>query len=94
MVGSLATLLLHLMAKRCENLSHHTLSSGLRSDSTEFMMGTVSSEHLGFCFFIFLYYTFLFFFGSVLQTKLAIRHLFGARKYSLSYRIVLRRYGQ
>jgi len=45
----------------------------------------VSSEDLGF---LFLVPSLLFMFGSVGQIKLAIRQLFGARKYIVSHRIV------
>jgi len=40
-----------------------------------------------FLFFSFLHHSF-YFFGSVWQFKLATRQLLGARKYSLSYRII------
>jgi len=38
---------------------------------------------------LFLVPVLLFLFGSVRQTKLAIRQFFGARKYSVSYRILI-----
>ena len=59
------------------NLSHYRLPSGLRTDSTDY------SEHLGFLVF----FITLFPFASVQKIKLAIRQLFGTRKYIASYHI-------
>jgi len=56
-----------------------------RTDSTDFLTGPflLSSSVFVSSFFIT-----LFLFGSVRQIKLAVRQLLGARKYSVSYRIV------
>ena len=67
--------------------THHRLSSGLRTDSRDFMTRPFLLSISVFVF-SFLHYFFVFF-GSVRQIKLATRQLLGARKYSLSYRIVV-----
>jgi len=69
------------------NHSHHRLSPGLITDSTDFMTGPFCSEHLCFLFLV-LFITPLFF-CSVRQIKLATRQLLGSPKYSLSYRIII-----
>ena len=43
---------------------------------------------IGSHFYLFLVSSLLFLFGSMRQIKLAVRQLLGARKYSVSYRIV------
>ena len=70
------------------DLSHYRLSSGARTDSTDFMTGPfLLSISVVFSFFIILFR----FFGSVRRIELATRQLLGACKYSVSYRIVLHR---
>jgi len=64
------------------NLSHHRHSYS----SPRFYNRTVSSEHLGFILSL-LHCSFCLYWF-VRQIKLATRQLLGARKYSLSYRIV------
>jgi len=55
-----------------------TIDSSVQTDSTNFMTGTVSSEHLGS---LFLVSSLIFLFiGSVRQNKLAICQLLGAHK--------------
>ena len=58
------------------------------TESTDFMTGPFLLSILVFVFLSFLHYSFCFCFGFVRQIKPVIRQLLGARKYTLSYRIV------
>jgi len=73
------------------NLSHHRFSSCFRTDSTDFMTGPFLLSIFGFCLFlVFSLGLLLLFVSSVRQTKLDVRQIFGAHKYSLPYRKNLR----
>jgi len=63
------------------NLSHHRLSSSLRTDFTDFMTGPVLLSILVFCFSFLHYSCFLVLCG---RLKLAIHQLLGTHKYSYS----------
>jgi len=69
------------------NLSYHRVSSGVTTDSMDFMTGPFLLSFSVFVF-SFLHYSYCFCCISMRLNKLATHQLLGARKYSLSYRIM------